>query len=62
MLDVTFDEIRDPAERDRFLNLPTSFVLPSEDVDRLREVAGKLLRQSPEYGSLLRGFGGTPVK
>ena len=44
------------------MNLPTSFVLPPEDVDRLREVAGRLLRQSPEYQTLVRELGGTPAK
>ncbi len=60
VLDVSFDEIRDPKERDYFMNLPTSFVLPAEDVDRLREVAGRVLRQSTEYESIVRGLGGTP--
>ena len=36
------------------MNLPTSFVLPPEDVDQLREVAGQLLRQSADYQSLVR--------
>ncbi len=62
VLDVSFDAIRDPKERAHFLNLPTSFALPAEDVDRLREIAGQLLRQSAEYDSLVRGFGGTPAK
>jgi NTE family protein len=42
--------------------LPTSFVLPPEDVDRLREVAGRLMRQSADYAALVREFGGTPAK
>ncbi len=62
VLDVSFDAIRDPKERADFLNLPTSFVLPPEDVDRLRDVAGRLLRQSADYESLVRDFGGTPAK
>jgi len=62
VIDVNFDAIRDPKERARFLNLPTSFVLPAEDVDRLREVAGQLLRQSREYESVLRDFGATRSK
>jgi NTE family protein len=61
VLDVSFDAIKDPEERARFMNLPTSFVLPAEDVDRLREVAGRLLRQSGEYESMLKDFGSTPV-
>ena len=62
VLDVSFDEIRDPKERVYFMNLPTSFVLPAEDVDRLREVAGQLLRQSQDFQSVVREFGGTPAK
>jgi NTE family protein len=57
VLDVSFDAIKDPEERAGFMNLPTSFVLPPEDVDRLREVAGRLLRQSAEYESMVRDFG-----
>ena len=44
------------------MNLPTSFVLQPEEVDRLREVAGRLLRESVEYQELVRQFGGTPAK
>jgi len=62
VLDVSFDAIRDPKERVYFMNLPTSFVLPAEDVDRLREVAGRLMRQSAEYKSVVRELGGTPAK
>ena len=61
-VDVSFDEISDAKERDYFMNLPTTFVLPPEAVDRLREVAGQLLRQSPDYQSLVRDFGGAPAK
>ena len=62
VLDVGFDAIDNPQERASFMNLPTSFVLPVEDVDRLREVAGRLLRQSPDYKSLLLDFGGSQPK
>lgn len=61
VLDVSFDAIRDPADRDYFMNLPTSFVLPDEAVDRLGEVAGQLLRQSPEFQKVVREFGGQPA-
>ena len=60
VLDVSFDAIPDPKERAYFMNLPTSFVLPAEDVDKLREVAGQLLRQSSEYESLVRDLSGQP--
>jgi NTE family protein len=62
VLDVSFDAIPDPKERDYFLNLPTSFVLKPEEVDKLREVAGRLLRQAPEYQTIVHEMGGTPAK
>ena len=43
--------------RTYFMNLPTSFVLPPEDVDRLRDVAGELLRQSADYQAVINNFG-----
>jgi len=61
-LDVSFDAIRDPKERAYFMNLPTSFVLPAEDVDRLREVAGRLMRESQDFQSVVREFGGLPAQ
>jgi NTE family protein len=62
VLDVSFDAIRDPEERAYFMNLPTSFVLPPEAIDRLSQIAGRLLRQSTEYEALVLGLGGTPPK
>ena len=50
--------IRDPAERRYFHELPTSFKMEDEQVDRLREIAGRLLRESPEYGRVLAELGG----
>ena len=62
VMDVSFDAIPDPKERAYLMNLPTSFVLPPEDIDRLREIAGQLLRQSSEYESAVREFGDAPAK
>ena len=59
-IDISFDAIRDPEERAVFMNLPTSFVLPAEDIDRLREIASRLLRQSAEYKTFVRELGGSP--
>lgn len=56
-IDVSFDAIVDPKERTYFMNQPTSFVLSSEAVDRLRAVAGELLRQSADYQRLLKDLG-----
>jgi NTE family protein len=59
VLEVSFDNLSDPLKRSRLQNMPTSFVLPAEDVDQLREAAGELLRQSQEYQSMLQGFQAT---
>ena len=58
VIDISFDAIPDPTERAYFMNLPTSFVLPDEDIDRLVEEAGQLMRQSTEYGSIVHDMGG----
>ena len=57
-MDVSFAAIANPKERDLFMNMPTTFVLPADDVDRLREIAGRLLRESADYQDLLRDLGG----
>jgi NTE family protein len=59
-LDVSFDNLSDSKERAYLMNLPTSFVLPPDDVDQLREAAGRLLRQSQDFQSLVRELGGAP--
>ena len=59
-MDISFDEIPQAEERMYFMNLPTSFVLLAESIDRLREVAGRLLRRSQDYRSMLQEFGGVP--
>jgi NTE family protein len=60
VLDVSFDVISDPQERAYFMNLPTTFVLEPEEVDALREVAGRVMRDSEEYESVVRNLGGVP--
>ena len=56
-IDINFDAIADPEQKRYFRNLPTSVVLSDEQVDRLREMARRLLRQSPNYQRLLRDLG-----
>ena len=53
-IDVSFDALTDPTERRYFMDLPTSFTLPAEAVDRLRAVGGRLLRESRSFQALLR--------
>jgi NTE family protein len=50
---VTFDSLKDPAERLYFKRVKTTLTLPKEQVDRLREVAGRLLREAPAFQRLL---------
>ncbi len=55
-IDVSFEAIADADERSYFMNLPTTFALPPETIDRLRAVAGRLLRKSPDYQQFLEDF------
>jgi len=54
VVEVKFDALQDEAERRYFKRLPTSFKLPAETVDKLREVANRLLDESNEFQRLLR--------
>jgi len=53
LVQVTFDSLKDPAERLYFKRVKTSLTLPKEQVDKLREVAGRLLREAPAFQRLL---------
>ncbi|MGA8031624.1 MAG: patatin-like phospholipase family protein, partial [Casimicrobiaceae bacterium] len=57
-IDVSFDALKDPAERDYLNELPTSFVLPPEAVDRLRADAATIIHESPDFKRLLKDVGG----
>ncbi len=50
---INFTNFRDLKERRFFLNLPTSFVLPPTDVDKLKDAGHRLLRQNRAYRELL---------
>jgi NTE family protein len=53
VVDVKFDELKDEAEQMYFKRLPTAFKLPPEVVDKLRDVAHRLLVDSEEYQKFL---------
>jgi NTE family protein len=54
MVEVKFDSLKDQEERTYFKRLPTSFALPAEVVDKLREAAGKIIRDSRDFKRLLK--------
>lgn len=53
-IDVSFGGHPDAAEREYLNDLPTTFVLPDEAVDRLRAAAGVILRNSEDFKRLLQ--------
>jgi NTE family protein len=61
-IDVSFAALTDKSERDYLNAQPTSFVLPSEAVDRLRAAAGTIILASPEFQRLLKDVGTDLVK
>ena len=56
-IDVSFPRLKDKAELEYLNQLPTSFVLPGEAVDRLRAAAGTIIMDSPEFRRLLAQLG-----
>ncbi len=49
---VGFDEIKDPKERRKFLNMATSFYLPPAEVEDLIEIGPRLMEQIPAFTQL----------
>jgi len=60
-INVTFSALKDKTEFDYLNDLPTSFVLPPEAVDRLRAAAAKILIADPEFQRLLKDVGARMV-
>lgn len=52
-IDVSFAANPDPAERGYLNDLPTSFVLPGDAVDRLRKAAATAIQQSLDFKRLI---------
>jgi NTE family protein len=53
LAEVTFENLKDPAERRYFKQVKTRLQLPKEQVDKVREVGGRLLREAPAFQKLL---------
>ncbi len=58
-VEIDFGFLPSP-DREWFLSLPTTFALPEESVKKLIEVAGRLLKDSPDFQKLLRALRGEP--
>lgn len=54
LIEVNFEELADKEERHSFMSLPTTFKLSDEEVDKLREAAGRIIRESSEFQRLRR--------
>lgn len=57
VVDVSFKALQDPSERAYLNQLPTSFYLSGEQVDRLRAAAQTLVLTSPELQQVLKDEG-----
>ena len=54
-IEVSFRVVSDKQERDYLNQLPTSFALPADAVDRLRAAAKKIILSSPDFQQMLTG-------
>ena len=61
VIDASFKALKDKSERDYLNQLPTSFHLPDEAVDRLRAAARTLILNSPDLQQALRDEGARVV-
>lgn len=52
-IEVSFEDVKEPAMRKVFNMIPTSFFLENEQVDKLIEAGRELLRNNPEFQRLL---------
>lgn len=63
MVDVSLRSVPDLHLRKSLMKLPTSLELPESEVNTLREIAGKLIRESPDFQRLVQEIGvKSPIK
>jgi len=55
---VAFEYIEKPDERAWFRNLPTTFELPRDTIDKLRAVGRRLLAEDPGFKQLMEALNG----
>jgi NTE family protein len=56
VIEVDFDAISDPAKRNYFLSLPTSFALEKDQVQSLIDVGPQLLNESQDFKAFLESL------
>ncbi len=61
LVEIDFDRLPDPDERDYLKSLPTNFGLSAKDVDRLKQVGAQLLSASPAFKRLVRDLNENPL-
>ena len=54
LLEISLRGLQDKKERARFMKIPTTLSLPREDVDSLRQLGRRLLRESPDMQRFMR--------
>jgi NTE family protein len=60
---LNFDSLPDLKEREYFNGIPTALSLPAEQVDKLRDAAGRLLYGNQDFQRLVSDIGGNiPAK
>ena len=62
VINVNLRDAPDLMGRQFLLQIPTTFSLPPDDVDRLMEAGRNTLRASPEFKALLKSLGAQPVE
>lgn len=60
-IDVSFAMLKDKVEFEYLNELPTSFRLSDDAIDRLRAAAGKIIMASPDFQQLLQDVGASIV-
>ena len=55
-IEVSFRALSDEKERDYLNQLPTSFALPADAIDRLRAAAKKIILASPDFQGMLKSY------
>ena len=57
IIPVSFQMVSDPVQRKALEGIPTTLYLPPKQIRLLREVAGKLVRESPDFQRLMQDIG-----